>query len=590
MTVKEIPGIDPSREIRSFTRRAVSVYNDLVNEFGAVYTRRDIDRQLRKMRNAYGKTYYHGHNRDLQKMLTVCGISFEKGYHEPEYYEELLKDVHFPTYEEISEKMTEAFLKHMGDYMSPADYMKRIVDDLENADDGWRNDTLRLRILKRFVKYGHCLDDMGNVGGKPVIRRYAAAKAGHAIRNNEELFDNLCKYLDDGIFDLLEGADRDQTRLRGTYGLIKMTDDLAKGYFRTGGSTKLSLYLFAIVYNMTYYTGNDEKEDDAQDVRNLILRNELSDIELRLFQEYYHNNLVRYYTEKYRNERANYEADPRGDGINYKNFREMIYIYYISRNDMPILEKLARSHAMIKEVSKAGKAVKGKGPVSLDSYAIRSRFKGIHNGNVNTEDVLALDENSFRDFILTYYDCNAKGQGDMEIAKEQKTAYKVYKEIMTVLEEDYGKTLEDCDYGIQFTELDLLRNRPQDFLSRHPDVTEEQLKDYVGLLESVNRFIVGAHRFFRSNDDIEGQVVLEKGGAIAATGPEDVTRTSIIAAYYYLYNAMNETDEDIKNFEEMCNDFSKGVNEYLEEAYYQPFNVKNILDMMIVFSSFAYLN
>lgn len=50
------------------------------------------------------------------------------------------------------------------EYPLPEDYMKRIVDRLCGAEDGWENDTLRLRILKQFIKYGNYLSDAGYSG------------------------------------------------------------------------------------------------------------------------------------------------------------------------------------------------------------------------------------------------------------------------------------------------------------------------------------------------------------------------------------------------------------------------------------------
>ena len=93
---------------------------------------------------------------------------------------------------------------------------------------------------------------------------------------------------------MLNNATKEQRRPDGTYGLIKLADDLALGKFRTGGSTKKGLYLFAMVYNMTYYPG------ETKNSKNIRMFNYDSDIEKNLFRDYYCNNLIRFITKSYK--------------------------------------------------------------------------------------------------------------------------------------------------------------------------------------------------------------------------------------------------------------------------------------------------
>ena len=144
--------------------------------------------------------------------------------------------------------------------------------------------------------------------------------------------------LDDGIFEFLESASKSQKKPDGKYGLIKTADDLASGKFRMGGATKKSLYLFAMVFDMTYYTGSDVERFDPS-----------TDVEYNLFKKYYTNNLMRFITEAYQKNLSEYEIDPSGQGINYKNFAEMVYLYYISR-PLDHAEQIKASSTMIEEI------------------------------------------------------------------------------------------------------------------------------------------------------------------------------------------------------------------------------------------------
>lgn len=80
--------------------------------------------------------------------------------------------------------------------------------------------------------------------------------------------------------------------------------------------------------------------------------------------------------------------------------------------------------------------------------------------------------------------------------------------------------------------------------------------------------------------------------ALFVTSANEVTRTSMIVAYYYYYNALHEDDgnDKWKSFEEVFNNFEENINIKLEAAHYQPLSGKNIFDVILVFSSYAYLN
>ena len=83
-----------------------------------------------------------------------------------------------------------------------------------------------------------------------------------------------------------------------------------------------------------------------------------------------------------------------------------------------------------------------------------------------------------------------------------------------------------------------------------------------------------------------------KTKALYVSSPETITRTSMIVAYYYYYNAVHENDgnDKWKNFEEVFNSFQNDIKPKLEAANYQPLSGKNIFDVLVTFSSYAYLN
>ena len=80
--------------------------------------------------------------------------------------------------------------------------------------------------------------------------------------------------------------------------------------------------------------------------------------------------------------------------------------------------------------------------------------------------------------------------------------------------------------------------------------------------------------------------------ALQISSAHEVTRTSLFVAYYYLYNLKHENDKKMigKSFEEVFNDFRAELNDILEKSYYNPVSSRNIFDIVLIFSSYAFLN
>lgn len=129
--------------------------------------------------------------------------------------------------------------------------------------------------------------------------------------------------------------------------LFRLAEELAKGKFYTNGKTRESLYLFALAFQMTACL--DEERDHYDDK---------SDFEKNLLFDYYNDNLLRYVLdEEYLSHSADYETEPVGEGINYKNYVEMIYLYYIYRQDLKLTpaERIKKAQKLIRSCEKEAK-------------------------------------------------------------------------------------------------------------------------------------------------------------------------------------------------------------------------------------------
>lgn len=541
----------------TITRRLESVFNSLSDEFGTIYTKYDVECKLRQLNSSRGNSSdYYSKLTLFMDFLDSIHVDYDENREDYDYFHNLVSDMSFPDFEELESDMLYKLYKIFEKYPVPQEYMLRIVNRLSDKEDNWQDDPLRLRILKQFIKYGNYLSDAG-AGGKGQIKKYVKAKLGGKISSKDELqviLDNI----DDGIFDLLENANKDQREFSGTYGLMKVCDDLASGQFRMGGSTKKNLYLFAIVYNMTFYIPDNTKGQ--------IIDYE-SDIEKNLFHDYYVNNLMRFLTAPYKGNRSSFEKEPSGLGINYKNFAEMIYLYYISKSEEECSrpEKIRLATEMIARVKENG-FEKTNNHLDTVTVFLKESF---------CEDILVLDDAKFEKYLMDNYDCNIYidygGTGtklsEMQVSVNQNSAFGVFNKIIDDIKLELD--LEDLADGLWFADME---NGYEFYSKKHSDIDKEKFDEFMALMDEINR---SSNLMVRVEDIKEAK---------------DMTRTALIVALYHKYNLQKESDEEARyqSFAEVFEEFSVVCNKELEEASYQPFTCKNIFDMFIAFSIYAY--
>ena len=572
-------------DVATITRRLEKVLDELEQEFQALYTRDDFECQIRELRRAEKSSARPSALARLYRMLEQAGIPFEEG-RGASYYDKLIQQADIPDLEETEERLLEALFKRYQKYPKPEEYMKRIVDRLEDPEDQWAEDPLRLRILKQFIKYGDYLK-AADKGGKKAIQDYVRAKTGaKALPGISEVLEKL----DDGVFAQLETAAKPQRKPEGKFGLLKAADDLACGKFREGGATRKDLYLFAMVYGMTYYTGRPDETIDYE-----------RDIEKNLFCDYYTNNLMRFVTDVYRSRLSDYEMDPSGQGINYKNFAEMVYLYYI-RKKLPPAEKVRLSAQMIREIKET--AFKKGGLSGQEEETVRGtsyyRDNLQHRKEEQAgEEVMEKSETDFARYLLQNYNCDTYTgtymtpngpvdgkMGEMQLEAGQDTAFRHYREILEALDE-LGLPRENCNYGLWFTDIASFEKYD------HPG--QEAYREYLELLLAINSFLGNTVQEEVSDADRSRertQPSRVKTKALYISSPKEVTRTSMLVAYYYYFNELHSADEDArgKSFEEIFRLFKDGLDRHLVPSGYQPVSGRNIIDVVVIFSSYTFLN
>ncbi|MCD7854281.1 MAG: hypothetical protein LUG66_01530 [Clostridiales bacterium] len=190
--------------------------------------------------------------------------------------------------------------------------------------------------------------------------------------------------------------------------------------------------------------------------------------------------------------------------------------------------------------------------------------------------------------------------------KKKKTAYEA---LLPEIEKSTANVvLENCNYGLWFSDIafykkDSREAKAKELYDRIYNVlpedeknsfTEESLNKFIKLLFAFNSFLgytADEQTNYQSLAQEREEISTAKTSALFVTSKSAVTRTSIIVAYYYLYNITHEYDDSdkTKSFEEVFKSFEVNINPILERAFYQPLSGRSLFDVLVVFSSYASL-
>ena len=527
----------------NFTINLENVRDDFFKEFKSTFSRKSFEQKIDRLKQADDDVKIARIMDELYDMFETCGIRCERNQN-VDYYESLINRVEFYDYYDLEEKLLCVLYSNYQKFPSPEKYMKRIVDRMsKNFFDDWDNDSLRVRILKQFIKYGNYLYDAG-CGSRAVIKRYAKNNSGKAKIDESE----ICDFIDDGIFSLLddENVTHDDKKFDGKLGLLRLADDLASGNFRTGSGIKRGLYYFAMAFGMTW-----NKDNPKSDVE----KNQ-SDVEKNLFQDYYNDNLLRYISENYRNAPSDFEAEPSGQGINYKNFAEIVCLYFIAHDNYEICEKIKLSSEMIKRLKNS--TSNDKNPLRFDQSQVAS--------------ILHKTPEEFERFVRDNYNCNTGGNlGVFQVEPEQDTALALYLELINDTERYRDNEEDGLWEGLWFADVEKLKEKyGRALLSVNPN--EDNLNDFIGLLNAIDSRL----KRHLSKD----------------IGSASMTRTLLVTAYYHYFTTKHESDAYGKwcSFKFLFNEMKSELDIELKQAGYQPFSSKIIIDVLFAFSAWAYLN
>lgn len=372
-------------------------------------------------------------------------------------------------------------------------------------------------------------------------------------------------------------AKKDAKKARKTdWTLLKLADDLAGGKFRVNGITREQLYVFAIAFDMRYYPDPSAPGYDPG-----------LDVVKNLFQDYYSDNLLRsVLDEEYLHNKTFYEAEPTGEGINYKNFVEIIYLYYLCRTDLTAAEKLRRAQLVTDKAVKAAKNHPDRVFITPSEYTAAFREHFLHT----LMDI--RDEDALVEYLCThYYIYNPTYSGvRMQFASQQNTALQVYRTLARNFMNQYPES-----FGTMYDRVEL--NNGLDVPALLEQLTRENPDDpaFLRLLDPGSPFVALL-------TSLDKKLRTQKTRICKLCAEDDTeftcTRTELITLYYcYFLNVLQELVEDYgimdlpQLYEEFCHGdgIRPGIDQHLLLCRYQPISEKNAYDMFVIFALFLEL-
>lgn len=533
--------------MNDLTRIAKNNYEILDTVISRLYSKDDFKKRILTLADCK-KSEYPSLCSEIVKMYKNIGIECE-AKQSPQYYESLLntvpKDVLCETKDDLNSKILETLYNTYKDFPAPAQIMKRILDNC-GSEEFKNEETLRVRILKEFLKHADAMKIAGKKG-EAAVKKYIKKNGKNTI------FD-----VDDGVFELLKSANKDQ--LKDTYSLLVLSQELAEGKFKNSGASKEPLYLLAIVLGMKYYTPDSNDYCVGKDfVKNI-------------FKDYYNDNLIRYIT-SYKNVNPSaYENEPLGLGVDYKNYAEALFIYYMNKPDFTPAEKIKCIYDMIDTIKAEGRDNEFQEPELSSTRSLKLSFMSTF---------LNLEEDELVDYILANYNFSTESN--------QKP-----------ITDTFGQnSIAECYNSIVSEICCCLNVSPEAFIkyienskttTKKKDIEEE---DFVSILE-LNQIDVEGLPFFDEDfsillNKVNQRLDIDKTFSLyKATGETKISRTKLISAYYHFYCVLN-IDNPLE-FSDVLNDFEIWLNSYLEQAGFCRLDYKNVFDMLVVFFAYCRIN
>ncbi len=507
------------KEITRVMQNELQKFN---KEFQKLYTREHVLLQIMDLEKLVGKSSYNSKLFSVKKILTSAGIDCSKFKTLNDYKKAATT---FCSEEEFNSILIGKFYKLYQSFPKSQNFIERLVRRL--GDDEFRSDSVRLAIVKQFIKY----TDYGTMPVKNLVLSSCEKKSSMSKKEKTQY---VLENIDESVFDILESSLTPENRRK--YTLLKLADDLANARFRTNGRTRNDLYAFAMAFKMTCFVDLPGQIYDKR-----------TDIEKNLFFDFYNDSLFRYISEDYCLNSTNFEAEPTGEGINLKNFAEVVYIYFMLKTEYTVSERLKKAEEIIKAcaLSKEEESFAIL-PTALDSMTFAEQV---------TNEVFTKNEDELVEYICKNYTVPVKGCLDDEFS-EKKNKFTFASNQNTAYER-YRYYIDEVSQYLNFDGRESILSIETDFLEG--DFLEDE--DFIKLIDTMNQML---RLTARSKGETQ----------------KEVTRTKLLVVFAHHFACTREFQHlSLPEFFEL---FSSQANKLLVECRYQTISANNIFDYLLI--------
>lgn len=487
-----------------------------------------------KMTEQRGTSGYVHRKKELVTRLSMAGISC--GIHDDDEFIRECVD-RLPSTESMEQKLMDILYGVYRGAMTPAQQIEQLVRRLGRPE--YQSASVRLAILKQFL--------LNTTWHTKVIADDIRSKYEQDGNRDKYDFKNpavLAELADESLFDVLEKKlTKDEKR---RYTLLKVADDLAMGRFRSNGGTRVALYMFAFAFEMSIYVDPDSDKYDPD-----------RDIEKNLFFDYYGNCLLRFISEDYEKHSSDYEAEPSGEGINYKNFAEVIYLYYLGRKDLTPFVRLRRADKLIDEcVHYAEDHSCGLHADAEMNLSLTSRYTYVYK-DLYLMQIRSMPEEKLVEFICDNYVIGTRNATVARIATDSKANTAAFHFKQNLLEAD------------------------RSYVSGEEATVKPSVKAIKEQMRSLCTY----------NDDKFTKLVDKLCDMLFKVYEENVktvNRSCLIALIAEKF--MNDQGLVGISMSELYREFCGKLNPILEDSRYQPICDTNIFDIFVVLLLYRNLN
>lgn len=461
------------------------------------------------------------------------------------------------------------FIKHLYEnlykFTSPEASVRQVVDQQSRQfGDPWGNGSIRLRILKQLIKYADYLWPL-KVHGKGFIQR----KADGWSENSYEWLDQMGEDIFDGV------SIGKPTHAKDADALLKIADQLSHGECRN----RDYIFAFGMAFNMKFPTDSDIELEPQTNIE-------------RLFQKTFADNLMEGFQTADTKKRKQRVSSNKGNGINYKDCRDIIWLYYLHqtvkidpanrdntaklmqerfRNAVKTQEKAVAELQSEKTTSNGSDTQSKKAEPFYGTFQLEDAVRN----DIELDSLMNLKEDAFQKKVTRKW-------GMISDTQSQNTAYAVYKYLVNKIQDITVNNIFD---DVQKAEVEKIKEREyqdagsviSEYKRRMDQETMQnnQILDKIKaeVLKKDQTLFLNIHWLKKNKDTICQKLQLEDNSKIDQlisvlsrmddyiwddnllkyNDPQEMNRSLIEAVYYQYYNVLFKAglifDNDIDTFD-----------------------------------------